>query len=93
MGQASCEPMAVVPRTDTFSRRYDCLAAKLRPGNVPTADDREELLLPVIERHCYCQEWPLPWALEAPNAEGPSGNCSGKRLGISCQLTGRLKRD
>jgi len=28
----------------------DCLAAKLRPGNVHSADDWEELLLPEIER-------------------------------------------
>ena len=29
-----------------FNREGDCLAAKLRPGNVHSADDREELLLP-----------------------------------------------
>ena len=28
----------------------DCLAAKLRPGNVHSAEDWEELLLPEIER-------------------------------------------
>ena len=33
-----------------FSREGDCLAAKLRPGNVHSADDWEELLLPEIER-------------------------------------------
>ena len=33
-----------------FDREGDCLAAKLRPGNVPSADDWEELLLPEIER-------------------------------------------
>ena len=33
-----------------FSREGDCLAAKLRPGNVHSADDLEELLLPEIER-------------------------------------------
>jgi hypothetical protein len=33
-----------------FNREGDCLAAKLRPGNVPSADDWEELLLPEIER-------------------------------------------
>ena len=33
-----------------FNREGDCLAAKLRPGNVHSADDREELLLPEIER-------------------------------------------
>jgi hypothetical protein len=29
-----------------FNREGDCLAAKLRPGNVHSADDWEELLLP-----------------------------------------------
>ena len=33
-----------------FSREGDCLAAKLRPGNVDSAEDWEELLLPEIER-------------------------------------------
>jgi hypothetical protein len=33
-----------------FSRQGDCLAAKLRPGNVHGAEDREERLLPEIER-------------------------------------------
>ncbi len=33
-----------------FHREGDCLAAKLRPGNVHSADDWEELLLPEIER-------------------------------------------
>jgi hypothetical protein len=33
-----------------FNREGDCLAAELRPGNVHTADDWEELLLPEIER-------------------------------------------
>src|SRR5450759_1230780 len=33
-----------------FSREGDCLAAKLRPGNVHSADGWEELLLPEIER-------------------------------------------
>ena len=33
-----------------FNRDGDCLAAKLRPGNVHSADDWEELLLPEIER-------------------------------------------
>ncbi len=33
-----------------FSREGDCLAAKLRPWNVHSAEDREELLLPEIER-------------------------------------------
>jgi len=33
-----------------FNREGDCLAAKLRPGNVHSAEDWEELLLPEIER-------------------------------------------
>jgi Transposase DDE domain group 1 len=33
-----------------FSREGDCLAAKLRPGNVHSADGWEELLLPEIDR-------------------------------------------
>ena len=33
-----------------FNRNGDCLAAKLRPGNVHSAEDWEELLLPEIER-------------------------------------------
>ena len=33
-----------------FNREGDCLAAKLRPGNVHSAEDWEELLLPETER-------------------------------------------
>ena len=33
-----------------FNREGDCLAAKLRPGNVHSADGWEELMLPAIER-------------------------------------------
>ena len=33
-----------------FNREGDCLAAKLRPGSVHSAEDWEELLLPEIER-------------------------------------------
>jgi hypothetical protein len=33
-----------------FNRESDCLAAKLRPGNVHSAEGWEELLLPEIER-------------------------------------------
>jgi hypothetical protein len=32
-----------------FNRQGDCLAGKLRPGNVHAADDWEKLLLPEIE--------------------------------------------
>jgi hypothetical protein len=33
-----------------FNREGDCLAAKLRPGNVHSADGWKELLLPEIDR-------------------------------------------
>jgi hypothetical protein len=33
-----------------FNREGDCLAAKLRPGNVHSAEDWEEVLLPEIDR-------------------------------------------
>lgn len=33
-----------------FNRQGDCLAAKLRPGNVHSAEGWEEVLLPEIER-------------------------------------------
>jgi hypothetical protein len=33
-----------------FNDHDDCLAAKLRPGNVSSADDWEELLVPKIDR-------------------------------------------
>ena len=33
-----------------FNDHGDCVAAKLRPGNVPSADDWEELLVPEIDR-------------------------------------------
>ena len=33
-----------------FQEEGDCLAAKLRPGNVHSAEGREELLLPEIAR-------------------------------------------
>src|SRR5271169_210907 len=38
-----------------FNREGDCLAAKLRPGNVHSADGWEELLLPEIERQQAAQ--------------------------------------
>ena len=37
-----------------FNREGDCLASKLRPGNVHSAEDWEEVLLPEIERQ---QKW------------------------------------
>jgi hypothetical protein len=45
-----------------FNRGGDCLAAKLRPGNVHSADSWEELLLPEIERQQGAgQGGGLPW--------------------------------
>jgi DDE family transposase len=37
--------------TRTSCQQGDCLAAKLRPGNVPSASAWEDVLLPVIDRH------------------------------------------
>ena len=42
-------PPAITPSL-LFNREGDCLAAKLRPGNVHRAEDWKELLLPEIER-------------------------------------------
>jgi hypothetical protein len=42
-------PLAITPLL-LFNREGDCLVAKLRPGNVHSAEDWEELLLPEIER-------------------------------------------
>ena len=42
-----------------FNREGDCLAAKLRPGNVHSADGWEELLLPEIDRQqAQGRRWP-----------------------------------
>ena len=43
--ESTCYPPLLL-----FSREGDCLAAKLRPGNVHSAEGWEELLLPEIER-------------------------------------------
>ena len=45
-----------------FSRESDCLAAKLRPGNVPSAEDWEEPLLPEIERQQKLGKEVMFWA-------------------------------
>jgi hypothetical protein len=34
-----------------FNQEGDCLAAKLRPGNVPSARGWEKVLLPIIDRY------------------------------------------
>jgi hypothetical protein len=40
-----------------FNREGDCLAAKLRPGNVHSADDWEEVLLPeILRQHNHGKE-------------------------------------
>ena len=41
-----------------FNREGDCLAAKLRPGNVHSAEGWEELLLPEIERSALRSPYP-----------------------------------
>lgn len=48
-----------------FNNHGDCLAAKLRPGNVSSAVDWDELLLPKAEHHigelfprCYSRAGP-----------------------------------
>src|SRR6202140_2612095 len=43
--ESACYPPLLL-----FNREGDCVAAKLRPGNVHSAEDWEELLLPEIER-------------------------------------------
>jgi hypothetical protein len=45
-----------------FNREGDCLAAKLRPGNVHSADEWEELLLPEIERQQKLGKEVVFWA-------------------------------
>jgi hypothetical protein len=48
-----------------FNQQGDCLAAKLRPGNVPSASGWEEVLLPVIERHHNRERADAAFALPA----------------------------
>jgi hypothetical protein len=38
------------------------------------------------------QNRPLPWVLEAPNAENPTGHCMEMRSGVCYGSTGKLKR-
>jgi hypothetical protein len=35
-----------------FNSEGDCLAAKLRPGNVHSADGWDDVLLPIVDRYC-----------------------------------------
>ena len=46
---ATSSPPAII-RCCCFNDQGDCVAAKLRPGNVHSADGWEELLLPEIDR-------------------------------------------
>jgi hypothetical protein len=41
-----------------FNGHGDCLAAKLRPGNVSSADDWDEVLLPEIDRQPSLAPYP-----------------------------------
>jgi hypothetical protein len=50
-----------------FNREGDCLAAKLRPGNVHSADDWEELLLPEIYE--ALEERGVRYAIRIPSNE------------------------
>jgi hypothetical protein len=52
-----------------FNREGDCLAAKLRPGNVHSAEGWEELLLPEIERQQYAIRLPANDNLERKVAQ------------------------
>jgi hypothetical protein len=55
-----------------FNAEGDCLAAKLRPGNVHSAEDWAELLLPEIEHH---KNWVRKWCF-APMPPLPSRRCT-----------------
>jgi hypothetical protein len=55
-----------------FNREGDCLAAKLRPGNVHSAEGREELLLPETEHQ---QGWARR-SSSGPTPPLPSRNCT-----------------
>ena len=50
-----------------FNGHGDCLAAKLRPGNVPSAADWDELLLPEIERQQAAKASRSPFAPMPPS--------------------------
>jgi hypothetical protein len=51
-----------------FNREGDCLAAKLRPGNVHSAEDRQELLLPRSSANSSRARW---WS-SAPTRPSPN---------------------
>jgi hypothetical protein len=57
-----------------FNREGDCLAAKLRPGNVHSADDWEELLVPETYRQqAQGKEAAFPGAAASANPERCEG--------------------
>ena len=62
-----------------FNQEGDCLAAKLRPGNVHSADGWDEVLLPIIDRYraqgqtlssARTRRLPCPPSMRRWNAEG-----------------------
>jgi len=80
-----------------FDREGDCLAAKLRPGNVHSADGWEEILPPEIERQqemgkevvfradAAFAKPEIYEALEAPNSENSAGHCLRGPRGVRCR--------
>lgn len=71
-----------------FNREGDCLAAKLRPGNVHSAEDWEDVLLPEIERQQKLGEEVLCRAVAAfakptiVEARGARGGVAGEVLHV-----------
>ena len=57
-----------------FNQDGDCLAAKLRPGNVHSADGWDEVLLPVIDRY---QAWGHTVVVRADASVCPPGGLRG----------------
>jgi hypothetical protein len=80
-----------------FNREGDCLGAKLRPGNVHSAEGWEELLLPEIERQqrmgkevafragAALAKPEVYEALEAARGENPAGGCLRGGSGACCR--------
>jgi hypothetical protein len=62
-----------------FNREGDCLAAKLRPGNVHSAEGWEELLLPEIERQQKRQGKEVVFRADAAFAKPESRRCRRQR--------------
>jgi Transposase DDE domain group 1 len=78
-----------------FSREGDCLAAKLRPGNVHSAEGWAELLLPEIERQQRMGK-DVAFRADATFAKPEIYNASEER-GVKCAIripsNGNLERD